>query len=672
MNKSGNKPMSKWRLLPGLAVRGIIQNGRVYCPYIITSVFSAFTFFIFSSILHNDLTHTLPHSAYAWMMLMIGQVLLGIILIPFLYYANSFLIKGRTKEIGLYSILGLEKRHIGIMLVCETLILYVLTLAGGVILGCVLSKLLFLLLLRISGLPVEVEFVFTGQAFGETAVFFAVIFGINLIYGLIRVERSKPVELLSGSKKGEKEPRWNFVWGILGLVILGWGYATSIQSKLDSSIFTDFFLAVFAVVLGTYLLFTSGSILLLKILKRNRRFYYRAENFITVSGMLYRMKKNAAGLSNICIFSTMMIITLVCTITLYLGIDDITHFSAPYDIRAGYMAGSMDPGELKEKIACLEQKYGIRALRVDCPEVISLACRKEGNRFREERTGDAYEDIYDVTVMTLENYNLMEGKSAELEENQVLFYSSGENCGYDSIEFLGEQAEIVEELPELFPWPKSGTSDFGAGYVIVVRDEAALVRYMEDFAAKTRIKEYEEIMDGRRQRIGVFLEGKDELKQDFIRELSEWFQAKPGFLFYHDGLESRAMSRTMYGGLLFIGIIFGIVFFMCLLLIMYYKQVSEGYEDQGSFAIMQKVGMSDKEIRGTIHRQIFLVFFLPLFGAMTHTFAGKFMVEALMGALNLFNTRLITECCVGVSLVFILIYGVSYRITARVYYRIVS
>lgn len=308
--------MNKWKLLPGLAAKGIIQNKRVYYPYIVTGVFSAFTFFVFSSILHNDLTGTLPHSAYAWMMLMIGQVLLGVILIPFLYYANSFLIKGRIKEIGLYSILGLEKRHIGFMLVCETLILYVLVVMGGMILGTVLSKLFFLVLLKVSGLPVEAEFVFTRQALAETTIFFAVVFGINLIYSLVRVGKSRPVELLSGGKKGEKEPRWTILWGILGLFILAFGYATSIGAELDSSIFSDFFLAVFEVVLGTYLLFTSGSILLLKLLKKNRRFYYRSENFITVSGMLYRMKKNAAGLSNICIFSTMVIITLVCTITL--------------------------------------------------------------------------------------------------------------------------------------------------------------------------------------------------------------------------------------------------------------------------------------------------------------------------------------------------------------------
>ena len=688
--------MNKWKLLPGLAVRGIIQNRRVYCPYIITAVFSAFTFFVFSSILHNDLTKTLPHSAYAWMLLMIGQVLLGVILIPFLYYANSFLIKGRMREIGLYSILGLEKRHIGLMLVCETLILYVLATGGGIILGSVLSKLLFLLLLKVSGLPVEAEFVFTRQAFVETAVFFVAVFGMNLIYGLIRVEKSRPVELLSGSKKGEKEPRWTAFWGILGLLILGCGYATSIRSELDSSIFTDFFLAVFEVVIGTYLLFTSGSILLLKLFKRNRGFYYKPENFITVSGMLYRMKKNAAGLSNICIFSTMVIITLVCTITLYLGIDGITHFTAPYDIRADYLAGSLDNEAFRQEISALEEKYEIKALRVDSLDTMRFSCCKDGNKFVPKGSQSSFDDIYGVIVMTLENYNQTEKKSRELEEDRVLFYSSGEDFEYDSVEFMGMQVQIAEELREFFPWPKSETNDFGAEYVIIVKDEAERGKYLEAFLRENFPKEsfslenfsgenflqgnislengtegVKELWDEHKQSVGVFLEGEDKLKQDFIGELSVWLQSQNGFLEWNSGIETRDRERTMYGGLLFIGIIFGIVFFMCLLLIMYYKQVSEGVEDQGSFSIMRKVGMSDKEIKSTTHRQIFLVFFLPLFGALMHTCAGMFMVEALMGVLNLFNDRLIVGCCAGVALLFILIYGVSYVATAKTYYRIV-
>lgn len=662
--------MNKWKLLPHLAVKGILRNGRSYWPYVMAGTFSVFTFFVFSAIQDNDLTRTLPHSAYAWMMLVIGQVLLGIILMPFLYYAYSFLIRGRAGEIGLYSILGLEKRHIGIMLVCETALLYILVMAGGVIAGCVFSKLLFLILLKMSGLAVEAEFVFTRDAFVETAVFFGAVFGANLIYGLIRVGKARPVELLSGNKKGEKEPRWILLWGLLGLAFLGSGYATSIQSELDSRIFTDFFLAVFEVVLGTYLLFTSGSVLFLRALKRNRRFYYRPRNFITVSGMLYRMKKSAAGLSNICIFSTMVIITLVCTVSLYLGFDGITHFTTPYDVKARFTAGNPDYEEFENEISYLEEKYGIRALRADYLDKVSIDCLREKNALRISQPESRYADIYDVRLMTLENYERVEGAGKKLEEGQVLFYSSGKDWGYDTIDFMGEELQIVEELQEFYAWPRAGKTALGEGFTLIVKDDAQLERYVRIYAEQ-KGEPAEDIVDERACDVGVFLEGEDELKQDFISELTVWFQAQEGFVKYWDGLEARVNDRAMYGGLLFIGIIFGIIFFMCLLLIMYYKQISEGYEDQGSFAIMQKVGMSDKEIRGTIRRQIFLVFFLPLFGALMHTAAGMFMVEALLGALNLYNDRLIAWSCAGVALVFAAVYGISYMVTARTYYRIV-
>ncbi len=264
--------MNRWKLLPRMALKGVIQNGTVYYPYLMAGIFSAFTYFVFSSILYNDLIETLPRSEYAWMMLAIGRALLVIILIPFLYYTNSFLIKQRKREFGIYSILGLEKRHIGAMMLCETLMIYLMVILGGICLGSVLAKLLFLLLLKLSGLPVEVKFVFTWQAFKDTISLFLVIFLFQLICALVQIGKLKPVELLSGSKKGEKQPRWIGFYGILGLVILAMGYGISITSELDSMVFMNFFLAVFLVVGGTYLLFTSGSILLLRLLKKNKNF----------------------------------------------------------------------------------------------------------------------------------------------------------------------------------------------------------------------------------------------------------------------------------------------------------------------------------------------------------------------------------------------------------------
>ncbi len=662
--------MNKWKLLPRMAAKGMFQNGTVYYPYVMAGIFSAFTWFAFSSILSNDLMARIPRGAYAWMMLSIGRVLLGLILIPFLYYANSFLVKRRTREIGLYSILGLEKRHIGLMLLCESLITYVIVMAGGILLGVALSKLLFLFLLWLISFPVEADFVFTWQAFKSTLLFFAVVFLINFLYGLVQVGRSKPVELLQGSRKGEKEPRFTVIYAMLGVGFLAMGYAISIRSSLDSMIFLNFFLAVFWVVLGTYLLFTSGSVLFLKLLKKKKGFYYRPGNFVTVSGMLYRMKQNAVGLANICIFSTMVVITLVCTVVLYLGLNGITHHMFPYDVKINYAAGNFSQEEIREKAGEILEKNGVQAKRLDIYEMRSFSCSLTGNRF--QMPVEDYEEDFRVVFLALEDYNRMSGENKALSPGQVLFYSQGSDRGFESLEFMGLSLEVAQELGSIYPYPKAGRDGMGTGYAIVVRDREALAQCVAAYAKESGVSDLAGFLESSYQHIGIVLEGSEAGKKGAVSDFIQWGRENQEiYAGHYDGIEERAQLNAMYGGLLFIGILFGLIFFMCLLLVMYYKQISEGYEDRGSFEIMQKVGMSGREIKSTVHRQILLVFFLPLAGALAHTAAGMFMVEELMAALQMFNGRLIGFCTVAASLIFILLYGVSYLATAKTYYKIV-
>lgn len=291
-----------WKLLPSLAWKGIMGSGNVYYPYLAAGVFSVFVYFVFTSILENDIVRMLPKSAYAWIMLELGKWLLKLILFLFLIYANGFLVKRRWREFGLYHILGLEKKHIGSMMFFEAVLLYTGALVGGTIVGVALAKLMFLILLRICRMPVDVRFVFEPEAFKDTMVYFGGVYLLNFVFSLCQVGRTRPLELMSGSKKGEKEPRFLSLYALAGVAALGSGYYYSVTSKLDSMIFTNFFLAVFFVIVGTYLLFTSGSIVFLRWVKTRKGIYYKPKNFVTVSGMLYRMKKNAAGLSNICIF----------------------------------------------------------------------------------------------------------------------------------------------------------------------------------------------------------------------------------------------------------------------------------------------------------------------------------------------------------------------------------
>lgn len=679
MNKKlqTGKTVGIWKILPSLAWKGMIQNGTVYYPYLGAGIFSVFTYFIFSSILHNDIIAVLPKSAYAWIFLSIGRVLLGIILIPFLFYTNSFLMKRRKKEIGLYNILGLEKKHIGVMMFAETAVTYGLAVTAGMISGTVLSKFLFLLLLRMTGLPVDAEFTFSPQAFGETAVFFFWVYALNFISNLIQVGKARPSELLVGGKRGEKEPKLLWIWALLGFIILGSGYWIAIRSETDSMIFINFFLAVFLVIGGTYFLFTSGSVACLKLLKKKKGFYYRPSNFITVSGMLYRMKKNAASLVNICIFSTMVTITLICTSSLYLGLDEMMDFNFPFDADVFFRKMQMGEDNVEEKVEELGEKYGVKIDDYLTYERISVLCGKDGEGFGAAYStfdaGSAYlRKNYEVNILLLEDYNRMEGRNLELGEKEALIFSSGEDYGYDRIVFFENELAVKEEPERLRIAPKLENNKYQGEFFLIVKDEMVRKNLIKDWAMANGIEDVEGLLDDRYQMIRLDVSGEEEDREAFINELGKWCMDSPGCVRFENNLAWRWDWKSMYGGLLFIGILFSIVFLMCLVLIMYYKQIAEGYEDQNAFSIMQKVGMSDREIRGTIHRQILMVFFVPVIGAVMHTCAGLFMVEKLFTVLRFFDTGLLIGCAAMVTAVFAIFYGGSYIMTAKTYYRIVS
>lgn len=666
--------MNKMKLLPVMAFRGVRQNKLVYRPYLMACFFSVFSYYLFSSLLHNDLMERLPKAAYAWLMLALGKGLLSIILLLFLLYAGSFLQKRRKRELGLYSILGLERKHIGIMLFWENLGMYLVSVSAGVILGFVLNKLMFLLLLRMSRLPVDVAFYFSMDAVIETLRYFAAVFLCVYVKSLWSFYRMKPTELLSESRKGEKEPRRIGLWTAAGVILLACGYYISVTSKLDSMIFTDFFLAVLLVVLGTYFLFTSGSVAFLRFLKKRKNIYYRPSNQVTISGMLYRMKKNAAGLSNICIFSTMLLITLTCTVTLWTGMDQIAYYDYPYDMEVSYSENSDVAEKAREKAAELSEKYGQGVGRLDDYYAMAFNCgRSGGSNAFVSAAGLEFADQFAVTLLLLDDYNRLEGQNKSLEEDEVLLYSTGSAFGCDSVNFLGVEAAVREEPERIYPFPqaKNRMFNFTAQYVIVVKDRQAFDRFVTAWAVTNGVTDLEGFLHSGERHLGILLDGKETERDAFIEAWSVWCQGQQGFLRLDNGLDGRDEDRSMNGGLLFIGMVFGLLFFMCLLLIMYFKQVSEGYEDQDSFGIMRKVGMSDMEIRRAIRRQILLVFFLPLAGAFLHTAAGLVMVNGLLAALRFFDTGLLIRCCVGVAAVVALLYGGSYVMTAGTYYRIV-
>ena len=384
---------------------------------------------------------------------------------------------------------------------------------------------------------------------------------------------------------------------------------------------------------------------------------------------------NAAGLSNICIFSTMLLITLTCTVTLWSGMDQIAYYDYPYDCQADYSEHSNVTEKAREKAEELALKYGQGIERLDVYNVMNLTCGiAPGSNVFTSTAGFDFADQYGVTLLTLDDYNRLEGQDQSLEEDEVLVYSTGTAFSFDRVNFMGVEASVKGEPERIYPYPqaKNRMFNFTSQYVMVVKDEVALERFAGAWADVNGVTDLEDFLHRGVRRLCLLLDGKETDRDAFVEEWSRWCQGQQDFLRIENGLEGRDEDRSMNGGLLFIGMVFGILFFMCFLLIMYFKQVSEGYEDQNSFEIMQKVGMSDGEIKGTIHRQILLVFFLPLAGALLHTAAGLVMVNGLLAALRLFDTGLLIRCCAGVAAAVTLLYGSSYLMTARTYYRIVK
>lgn len=663
MNKSSKN------LIPRMALQSIRKNASVYLPYIGVCVFAMFTYFSFDLIMHNDVIMTIPRAAYALALMKVGFTLLSLIMIPFLFYTNSFLIKRRKKELGLYSILGMEKKHIGMLMLVETAVIYLVVMVASVSFGVLFSRLLFLLLLNLAKLPVQAHFSLSAAPLLDTLAFFGVVSLFNLSVNLYQVGKANPIELLSESKKGEKEPKGIWLWSILGVLALGAGYFIAVRMQVNTKVFNDLFMSVLLVIVGTYCLFTSGSILLLRFLKRRKKFYYKPENFVTVSGMLYRMKKSAAGLVNICIFSTMVILTAVCVVSLYLGIPGIHEFLNPFDVSV--KMSQMEPDKQEEFLSQVEKLAEETNVTVDKKQYYSYVACSVGQKDNGLFAKNAYKEFANrgvLKLLTLEEYNRLEGSAEKvlLSDNEVLLFTTGpdfltsENKAA-SVRFGELLFTVKEELQESAIAPKAQNNTYLYNYAAVVKDEAVLSQIAGEYGENGDKKFLLELTP----------EGEEAAIKEFVQKLETLSRGNAAFLEYRDNTNVKQDTESMYGGLLFIGIFFALIFAVCLLVILYYKQITEGFEDRSSFEIMQKVGMSDREVKGTIRRQILLVFFLPLIGALCHAAVCMHLVIIMFATLSMFQTKLIMLCTVGVSIVFAIIYILCYRRTAKTYYKIV-
>lgn len=647
-----------------LALTNIINNRRVYFPYVMTCICTIAMFYIMHSISTNDGLNGMSGSQSLKSMLLFGAVVIGIFSGIFLFYTNSFLLKRRKKEIGLYNILGLEKKHIAKILFFENVMISMLSLVVGLLGGIILNKLMFLLLLKLLAFTIKFSSSISVKSLLITTVIFLGIFIITLLYNLFHISLAKPIVLLKGGQVGEKEPKTKWIMTIVGLVSLGAGYNIALTVKSPLSALNMFFVAVILVIVGTYLLFTTGSITLLKLLRKSRNFYYKTQNFTAVSGMIYRMKQNAVGLANICILSTAVIVMLSTTVSLYTGMEDALKNRFPRNVSISLKLNTEAHKQKLKEILNTElerKKLSIRNM-IDFTYIEGVV-KKTGDKFKEVDIKVSNKDVNMLVFMPLSDYNRLEGRNVTLDDDQVLIFSTNKTYGMNTIKFENQKFRVKEELNTL-KIEKKNSMRIVESYIIVINNLDAVSKTFNGVNASKQatpacLVEFD-------------LDAGDKEIISFTSNLNHILNKNNIKAAINSAAINRESFLTIYGGLFFLGIFLGILFLMATVLIIYYKQISEGYDDKERFEIMQKVGMSKSEIKSTIRRQILMVFFLPIVFAVIHISFAFPIIRKLMAVFDMVKISLILMATAITILVFAVIYGIVFSLTAKAYYKIVE
>ena len=497
-------------------------------------------------------------------------------------------------------------------------------------------------------------------SFVSTLVLFGVISMMNLFTNLWQVTMTNPTELLRSGQKGEKEPKNLRRYTLIGILVLGSGYVIALCTQMNSLIFLLFFLAIFLVIIGSYYLFTSGSIALLQRLKKSKNYYYKKEHFVTVAGMLYRMKRNASSLVNICIFSTMIMITLICTLTLIISKGDIIQFDSPY--HGEYIfhdEGDFRIDEFQELCTELAKQNDVEITEEIAYQYGLFTTIVEDHLFKPDLENGLQDDEMTVVVMTLDVFNQIEGTTETLKSDEVLFFATAKDYAYQDVIRDQQTYWIKKQLSSIRVDTKEPHTYSNRKFFMIVPDEATQTRLCGE---------------ARMFRVLLNVSGQEENGNgfhNFLSELDTISREMPNYSYAQNVIDRTGMMEAMTGGLLFIGVFFGLIFTIFLVLIMYYKQIAEGMEDCDSFHIMQNVGMSRDNVRATIKSQILLIFGLPLLAAMIHTCFGLPLTIKLMYTLNIYNTANIILSTVVIMIIFAVFYGASYLLTAKTYYKLV-
>lgn len=672
---------------PRMALSNLKLNRRFCAPYLLTVALSCAMYYNICFVQNNRGIERIGGPTTSMILstiLQMGTAVLAIFSVIFLFYTNSLLIKQRKRELGLYSVLGMQKRNIARVLLWESMAVTGLGIVLGLAVGILLSKLVLLVLCAVMRFEVPLGFEINLSSIAQSVALFGVIGVVNLFSSLIHVSRVSPIELMRGSNVGEREPKANWFTALLGVIALGTGYIMAIVVKNPVEAITFFFFAVILVILGTYCLFISGSIAMLRILRRNKRFYYQLKHFTAVSGMMYRMRQNAAGLASICILCTMVLVIFSTTVSLNIGMEDALLERYPYDISVEtgeFLDGTTAEGrrsaeEAREIVDSLLLEKGLEAQNAVAYYYLRTGGWVHDGQYSvmaAPENVDTEIKYHDTVLMSAEDYYKLTGEMLRLDSHEAACQISEERMPGEEIVVNGKTFAVAKRIEISFGWEKA--------YVDGNEVQVFVLNTWEDIQGLIQ-NGVEDRQFYRHWRYGFDLglsESETKALYETIRERARLERAEAdGSVVRYNGLtiECRDAEKnefySLYGGLLFIGIFLGVMFVMATAVIIYYKQISEGYDDKKRYEIMQKVGMTREEVRQTVRSQILMVFFLPLMAAVMHLLFAFPMISKMLAMFQLHNIGLFALCTGGTVLMFAVAYAVIYLLTAQMYYHIVE
>lgn len=674
----------KFSFYPKLALSSIRKNKKLYLPYILTCIGMVAMYYIIVYLQYSDILSYMPKTFILREMFNLGSWVIAIFALIFLFYTNSFLIRRRKKEFGLYNILGMGKKNICVLVLCETVITGIIALAGGLLAGVLFSKLAELVLVNIIKGNISYSLSVSPYAFLSTAAVFCAVFFLLFLNTVFQLRHSNAISLLRSENVGEKPPKGNFILAGIGLILLSAAYYLAITIKNPVSALTIFFGAVIMVIVSTYFLFISGSVTLCRALQKNKKYYYKPQHFVSVSSMAYRMKRNGAGLASICILATMVLVMLSSSASLYFGEEASLSASFPKEINVTVSFSNPDDmsdeniAALRDSIKEINKKYNVTESNLIDFCSVNVAGVMENGNFQPDVSAynaayfDVYEKIYNLTIVSLNDYNRITGKREILNDNEILVYTDNKNFREQKLNLDGENTLTVKDYVDC-PFFKTQINDMVSSIVIFAPDPSATVeklRVLSDYNGQSLLSSnwlynFDTNTDGKNQ-----IELRKELYEVLLQKLDNTPELK--MISCESREENREDFYNTFGGLFFLGIILSIVFIFAAVLIIYYKQISEGYEDCARFDIMQKVGITKEGIRKSINSQLLTVFFMPLLFAGMHLAFAFPIISRLLKLFHLNNIMLFAVSSITAFLVFALLYALVYKITSNAYYKIVS